>query len=121
MEADGLGYLIATIAAIQGALYLVLSVNAAIAISRGLAAAPGELPIWGPLTICTAIAAILLLRNGSGAFRHPPQPRDSSSLGAGYRVHPHRLHLSVGWVRACSRFHRSETTVATATPQGAGR
>ena len=62
------GYLIATIAAIQGALYLlVLSVNSAIAISRGLATAPGELPIWGPLTIFTALAAILLLRNGSGA------------------------------------------------------
>jgi hypothetical protein len=63
------GYLIATIAAIQGALYLlVLSVNSAITISRDLAAAPGELPIWGPLTIFTALAAILLLRNGSGAF-----------------------------------------------------
>jgi hypothetical protein len=62
------GYLIATIAAIQGALYLlVLSVNSAITISRGLAAAPGELPIWGPLTIFTVLAAILLLRNGSGA------------------------------------------------------
>jgi hypothetical protein len=64
------GYLIATIAAIQGALYLlVLSVNSAITISRDLAAAPGELPIWGPLTIFTALAAILLLRNGSSAFR----------------------------------------------------
>jgi hypothetical protein len=38
------GYVIATIAAIQGALYLlVLSIGSAIAIRRGLAVAPGEL------------------------------------------------------------------------------
>jgi hypothetical protein len=62
------GYVIATIAAIQDALYLlVLSVNSAVTISRGVAAAPGEVPIWSPLTIFTALAAILLLRNGSGA------------------------------------------------------
>ena len=67
------GYLIATIAAIQGALYLlVLSVNSAIVISRNLAAAPGELPIWGPLTIFTALAAILLLRNCSGDMSTKP-------------------------------------------------
>jgi hypothetical protein len=61
------GYLIATIAAIQGALYLlVLSVNSAIAISRGLAAAPGELPFWGPLASFTTLAALVLLRSASG-------------------------------------------------------
>jgi hypothetical protein len=61
------GYLIATIAAIQGALYLlVLSVNSAIAISRGLDAAPGELPFWGPLALLTTLAAIVLLRSASG-------------------------------------------------------
>jgi hypothetical protein len=61
------GYVIATIAAIQGALYLlVLCVNSAIAIRRGLVSGPGELPIWGPLTIFTTIAAILLLRCASG-------------------------------------------------------
>jgi hypothetical protein len=61
------GYVIATIAATQGALYLlVLSVNSAIAIRRGLVSAPGELLIWGPLTIFTTIAAILLLRGVSG-------------------------------------------------------
>jgi hypothetical protein len=63
------GYLIATIAAVQGALYLlVLSVNSAIAIRRGLAVAPGELPIWGPLTFLTTVAAIVLLKSASG---HP--------------------------------------------------
>lgn len=61
------GYLIATIAAIQGSLYLlVLSVNTAIAISRGLAAAPGELPIWTPLTLFTTIAAGVLISSASG-------------------------------------------------------
>jgi preprotein translocase subunit SecG len=66
------GYVIATIAAIQGALYLiVLCVNSAIAINRGLAAAPGELPFWGPLAFFTTIAAIVLLRSVSG---HLPAP-----------------------------------------------
>ena len=62
------GYVLATVAAVQGSLYLlVLSVNSAVAISRGLVAAPGELPIWGPLTILTTIAATILLRSASGA------------------------------------------------------
>jgi hypothetical protein len=57
------GYIVATIAAIQGALYLlVLSLNSTIAISRGLATAPGELPIWLPLTILTCMTAFALLR-----------------------------------------------------------
>jgi hypothetical protein len=61
------GYLIATIAAIQGALYLLLlSVNSAIAVSRGLAAAPGELPIWGPLAVFTTLSAVVLVRSAPG-------------------------------------------------------
>jgi len=64
------GYLIATIAAIQGAIYLILlSVNSVIAISRGLVAAPGELPIWAPLAIFTTVAAFALLRNASSNSR----------------------------------------------------
>jgi hypothetical protein len=64
------GYLIATIAAIQGALYLlVLAVNSVIAIHRGLAAAPGELPIWGPLAAFTTFAAVALVRGASGSLR----------------------------------------------------
>jgi hypothetical protein len=56
------GHLIAAIAAIQGALYLfVLTVNSAVAISMGLSAAPGELPIWGPLALLTALAALRLV------------------------------------------------------------
>jgi hypothetical protein len=65
------GYLVATAAAIQGSLYLlVLSVNTAIAIGRGLVAAPGELPIWAPLTLLTTIAAIVLLSSASGKAAH---------------------------------------------------
>jgi hypothetical protein len=58
------GYAIATIAAIQGALYLlVLSVNSVVAIQRGLSEPPAELPIWGALLIVTAQAVTVLLRN----------------------------------------------------------
>jgi hypothetical protein len=61
------GYFIATVASIQSALYLlVLSVNSGVAIARGLAAAPAELPIWVPLTAATTIAAVVLLRCVSG-------------------------------------------------------
>ncbi len=56
------GYLIAAVAGIQASLYLlVLSVNSAVAISRGLAAAPGELPIWGTLLVLTFTATAWLL------------------------------------------------------------
>jgi hypothetical protein len=56
------GFVIATAASVQGAMYLlVLSVNSTIVIRRRLAASPGELPIWLPLTVCTAIAALALL------------------------------------------------------------
>lgn len=58
------GHLVAAVAAVQGALYLlVLSVNSAVAIGLGLASAPGELPIWGPLAIFTAIAAVHLVHS----------------------------------------------------------
>jgi hypothetical protein len=58
------GYLIAAIAATQSALYLfVLSVNSVVAIQRGIADAPGELPIWGPLTIFTAAIAVFMFVN----------------------------------------------------------
>jgi hypothetical protein len=64
------GYLMATIAAIQGALYLlVLSVNSTIAILHGLAAAPGELPIWGSLALLTGLAAVALVKGASGPVR----------------------------------------------------
>ena len=61
------GFVIATAASVQGAIYLlVLSVNSMIAIRRGLVASPGELPIWIPLTVCTAFAALALLNSATG-------------------------------------------------------
>jgi hypothetical protein len=42
---------------------LVLSVNAFIVIQRGLADAPGELPMWGVLALLTTTASIPLLAN----------------------------------------------------------
>ena len=55
------GLVISAIASIQGALYLlVLSVNSVVAIHRGLTNAPGELPIWGTLTIITGGVALVL-------------------------------------------------------------
>jgi hypothetical protein len=61
------GGIVAGIAGIQGSLYLlVLSVNAAVAILRGLVPAPGELPIWGALAVATTVATAVLLRNAGG-------------------------------------------------------
>ena len=58
------GYVIATIASIQASLYLVvLAVNAAISIHRGLTQAPGELPLWAFLAAMTTTASLLLLVN----------------------------------------------------------
>jgi hypothetical protein len=58
------GYIIASIASIQAALYLfVLSVNSLVAIQRGVASAPGELPMWGPLAIVMTIVALALVTN----------------------------------------------------------
>lgn len=58
------GYVIATIGSIQAALYLlVLSVNSTIAIQKGLVAAPGELPVWGTLTVLTTMVGLFLLAN----------------------------------------------------------
>src|SRR5207253_5502520 len=58
------GYVLASIAGLEAALYLtVLSVNALVAIHGGLAAAPGELPLWVPLALTTSAATGLLLAN----------------------------------------------------------
>jgi len=49
---------------------VVLSVNSLVTIQRGIANPPGELPIWGMLTIVTAAIAVLMFANvrsdGSG-------------------------------------------------------
>jgi hypothetical protein len=66
------GLVLSGIASVQGALYLLgLSVSSAVAIRRGLATAPGELPIWAPLTVFTAVVALTLIANVK-----PPPPAD---------------------------------------------
>jgi hypothetical protein len=63
------GYVVAAIAGIQGSLYLlVLSINSVVAILRGLAAAPGELPLWGTLAVTTTAVTSLLLANVRGRW-----------------------------------------------------
>ena len=63
------GFVLATLAGVQGALYLlVLAVNSLIMIRRDLAEPPGELPIWIPLGLITAAVTVLLLTN-AGATR----------------------------------------------------
>ena len=58
------GYVVASLASIQGALYLpVLSVNSVVAIRRGLASPPGELPVWGVPLVVTSVIALVLLAN----------------------------------------------------------
>jgi hypothetical protein len=58
------GYVIAAIASILSTLYLILlSVNSLVAIQRGTADAPGQIPVWGTLALLTAIATLLLLSN----------------------------------------------------------
>jgi hypothetical protein len=59
-----LGFSLGAVAATQAALYLfVLSINSALAIHRGLAQWPGELPMWAPLCAATSACALWLLRN----------------------------------------------------------
>lgn len=58
------GNILAGIAGILGSVYLlVLSVNTVVAILRGLAKAPGELPIWGVLAATTIAVTVVLFSN----------------------------------------------------------
>jgi hypothetical protein len=55
------GYVVSAIAGVQGSLYLVvLAINATIAVWRGLAVAPGEIPVWGTLAVTMSAATLLL-------------------------------------------------------------
>src|SRR5215203_966272 len=63
------GYIVAAVAGIQGSLYLlVLSINSAVAILRGQAEPPGELPLWGTLAVTTTAVTFLLLANVRGRW-----------------------------------------------------
>lgn len=62
------GYVLSSLTGIQSALYLmVLSVNSLVAVKQGLAQAPGELPVWGPLAVGTAAAMLVLLAHAGPA------------------------------------------------------
>jgi hypothetical protein len=62
------GFVIASAASVQASLYLlVLSVNSFVAVERGLTTSPGELPLWGTLTVLTGVAALILFANCSEA------------------------------------------------------
>jgi hypothetical protein len=78
------GYVIASIASIQAALYLlVLSVNSIIAITRGLTAAPGELPIWGSLAALMTTMALVLLFNVKAELKDSLCEASAMPPGAG--------------------------------------
>ena len=54
---------------VQASLYLmVLTVNTLIAIERGFAEAPGELPLWGTLAVLTSSAVVVLLSHVRGTY-----------------------------------------------------
>jgi hypothetical protein len=56
------GVVVSVVAGTQASMYLlVLSVNAGVAVSRGLADPPGELPVWGTLMVLTTMATLVLL------------------------------------------------------------
>jgi len=62
------GLVACSIAGVQASLYLVvLALNSAIAVYRGLVPAPGELPVWGTLAVPTIVATSLLVGSASGA------------------------------------------------------
>lgn len=82
------GFVIASIAGVQAALYLVvLAVGSAVAIHRGLADAPGELPIWGTLAATTIAATVALLLCAQGPSRFFTREPEGRCGGTGSRVH----------------------------------
>ena len=96
------GYVIAAVAGIQGALYLVvLSANSAIAIARGLVQAPGELPMWGPLALGTTGAAATLLAAARGPaplrFENVTAILPVRSLAASIEYYARALGFAVDW------------------------
>jgi hypothetical protein len=73
------GYVIAAIAGIQSTLYLlVLTLNSVVAAAHGLAALPGELPLWGTLAAFMIAALVLLLSH----LQHT-RPRGRGSVESG--------------------------------------
>jgi hypothetical protein len=66
-----------------------------VAISRGLAVAPGQLPIWEPLAAFTTVAAIVLLGSARGVYARSHWPTSLSSDDADMEsLRPRRLLAS---------------------------
>jgi hypothetical protein len=64
---DARGYLVTCIAGVQASLYLlVLAVNSLMFLYVGLAAWPGELPVWGLLVVATAAMTLWLFSSAAG-------------------------------------------------------
>jgi hypothetical protein len=58
------GFIIAAIASIQSALYLlVLAINSMVLVRRDIVSFPGELRLWGALTVLTTTIALSILTN----------------------------------------------------------
>lgn len=69
------GPVVCAISGIQASLYLlVLSVNATVAIRRGLAVSPGELPLWGTLLALTTVATAAVILSISDSLRTAVMP-----------------------------------------------
>ena len=91
------GYVVATLAGVQSALYLlVLAVNSAIAVGRGLAATPGELPVWAPLAVATAAVVTVLLACASGRSNGRLHPRAAASPTTPSQWAASRYHSTPG-------------------------
>jgi hypothetical protein len=79
------GYVMATVAGIQASLYLVvLTIGSVVMIRRGLAEAPGEVPVWGTLALLTIAATAVLL--GSVAGERRPGGDHTPAASDGYRA-----------------------------------
>jgi len=73
------GFVTAVLSGVLASMYLiVLSVNSLVAVRRGLAAAPGEIPGWGTLGVLTITATLMLFAGMQG--RRPDSIRHSHAV-----------------------------------------
>lgn len=81
------GYVVSAAAGTQASLYLlVLSVNSVVAIMRGIAQAPGELPVWGSLLIPTTAVTIVFLLDSRSSNRTVVLSEDASGKRIGHNA-----------------------------------
>lgn len=73
------GYVLGAAAGVMGTGYLlVLGASSLTAVARGLADAPGELPLWGSLAVMTGAATVLLLSRPQRRVTSIPDPPRST-------------------------------------------